>query len=159
MKTIEIVPYDTHRPAIFEDETGKIKAALGDNLHHIGSVSVPGLAVKPIIDIIVPVNNYERIIPLLKSIGFESRGEMHLSFRSYFRKGKKINLHAYENSSPELKLNLCFRNYLGLSESTDFFKVKGICFQNFYKFYNRFLAVGRDPQQLLSIKRDPELLI
>lgn len=28
----------------------------------------------------------------------------------------------------------------------DFFEAKNVCFQNFYKFYNRFLISGRDPQ-------------
>jgi len=38
----------------------------------------------------------------------------------------------------------------------DFFKAKGICFQNFYKFYSRFLASGRDPDALLPTRRGPK---
>jgi hypothetical protein len=37
----------------------------------------------------------------------------------------------------------------------DFFKAKKICFQNFYKFYGRFVASGRDVNKLLPIRRGP----
>lgn len=115
MKTIEVVPYDSKWPAIYEAIASKIKSVLGDNLieiHHIGSTSVPGLAAKPVIDVIALVNAFEITIPLFESIGFESRGEMYLPFRQYFRQGKEVNLHVYEKASPEVLLNLCFRDYL-----------------------------------------------
>lgn len=38
----------------------------------------------------------------------------------------------------------------------DFFKAKGICFQNFYKFYNRFQESGRNPDALLPTRRGPK---
>lgn len=38
----------------------------------------------------------------------------------------------------------------------DFFLAKGICFQNFYKFYRRFIAAGRDGQKLLPQRRGPK---
>lgn len=38
----------------------------------------------------------------------------------------------------------------------DYFKAKNICFQNFYKFYSRFLASNRNPELLLPTKRGPQ---
>ena len=38
----------------------------------------------------------------------------------------------------------------------DFFKAKDICFQNFYKFYNRFVESGRNPESLLPTRRGPK---
>jgi hypothetical protein len=38
----------------------------------------------------------------------------------------------------------------------DFFKAKKICFQNFYKFYSRFIASGRDVESLLPFRRGPK---
>jgi GrpB-like predicted nucleotidyltransferase (UPF0157 family) len=114
-KHIEIVAYNHNWPHMYELEAARIKDALGDELtqiHHIGSTSVPGLAAKPVIDIIALVNDFKVTIPLFESIGFEYRGEIHLPFRSYFRKGKGVNLHVYEKSSPEVSLNLSFKNYL-----------------------------------------------
>lgn len=36
-----------------------------------------------------------------------------------------------------------------------FFKAKNICFQNFYKFYKRFIMSGRDETAILPLKRGP----
>lgn len=36
------------------------------------------------------------------------------------------------------------------------FAAKGICFQNFYKFYNRYISSGRDEQKLLPTRRGPK---
>jgi len=115
MKHISVVPYDVNWPHQYERESVKIKESLGDNLleiHHIGSTSVPSLSAKPIIDIIGVVSSFTLAIPILEEIGYEPRGEMHLPFRLYLRKGKDINLHLYEKSSPEIDLNLSFREYL-----------------------------------------------
>lgn len=38
----------------------------------------------------------------------------------------------------------------------DFFKDNGICFQNFYKFYNRYVSSGRNPDALLPTRRGPK---
>src|SRR5438270_7347624 len=55
---IEIAPYDPRWPRLFEREFSRIKAALGDravSIEHVGSTSVPGLAAKPRIDILLAV--------------------------------------------------------------------------------------------------------
>jgi len=114
-KQIEVHLYNPSWPIIYENAAKSIKEALENNLieiHHIGSTSVPGLSAKPCIDIIGLVRNFKAAIPALKSIGYESRGEMHLPFREYFRYGKEINLHLYEGYSPEINLNIAFRDYL-----------------------------------------------
>lgn len=82
------------------------------NLSHVGSTSVEGLAAKPVIDIIAAVKNVSLFIKQVKELGYEARGETGLPFREYFRKNKVINLHVYENYSPEVELNLAFRDYL-----------------------------------------------
>jgi predicted nucleotidyltransferase len=54
---IQIVPYDVSWPARFETEKSLLAETLGDwvqgGIHHVGSTAVPGLAVKPVIDIMV----------------------------------------------------------------------------------------------------------
>lgn len=37
----------------------------------------------------------------------------------------------------------------------DFFRARQICFQNFYKFYKRYLQADRKPEALLPIRRGP----
>ena len=47
-------------------------------------------------------------------------------------------------------------NHKEFKFARDFFKAKSICFQNFYKFYRRFIASGRDTQKLLPTRRGPK---
>jgi len=57
-REIVIAEYDPAWVARFEVERGRIVAALGERalrVEHIGSTSVPGLAAKPIVDILVEV--------------------------------------------------------------------------------------------------------
>ena len=57
---IQVVEYDPRWPALFEREASRIRQALGDRalrIEHTGSTSVPGLAAKPVIDIVLVVGN------------------------------------------------------------------------------------------------------
>jgi len=55
---IQVVDYDPEWPRLYQREADRIGAALGERvvrLEHIGSTSVPGLAAKPIVDIMLVV--------------------------------------------------------------------------------------------------------
>jgi GrpB-like predicted nucleotidyltransferase (UPF0157 family)/GNAT superfamily N-acetyltransferase len=58
---IRIVPYDPRWPNLFERERLALTAAIGPwaigGIHHVGSTSVAGLDAKPVIDILVGVEN------------------------------------------------------------------------------------------------------
>ncbi len=57
-REIKIVDYDPNWPKKFELHAGRLTGALGRSallIEHIGSTSVPGLAAKPIVDIVVVV--------------------------------------------------------------------------------------------------------
>ena len=122
MKIIEVVPYNPDWPLAFELEAAKIKQALGDNaieVHHIGSTSVPGLAAKPIIDIMLIVNNLSNSIKALEAISYQYKGEYNIPFRAYFTKDKpSIKLHMVEQGHSVIALNLSFRNYLRMHEDS-----------------------------------------
>jgi GrpB-like predicted nucleotidyltransferase (UPF0157 family) len=54
---IKLLDYDPYWPKKFQTHAGRIIEAPGDSalrIEHIGSTSVPGLAAKPIIDILGP---------------------------------------------------------------------------------------------------------
>jgi GrpB-like predicted nucleotidyltransferase (UPF0157 family) len=57
------VPYDPTWPARFEAERAAIAEAIGESsvygIHHVGSTAVPGLAAKPIIDVLVGVRSLD----------------------------------------------------------------------------------------------------
>ncbi len=60
---IRIVAYDTGWPERFEKECTQLEEAIGPwvfgGIHHVGSTAVPGLDAKPIIDILVGVEDLE----------------------------------------------------------------------------------------------------
>lgn len=118
---IQIIPYDKNWPALFAQEAIKIKKALGENcldVHHIGSTSIPGLAAKPIIDIIPVVKNIltvEDHIGQVEELGYEARGEYGIPFRRFFQKGQERrthHLHIYEEGNPEIDRHLKFKEYM-----------------------------------------------
>src|SRR5579872_3174941 len=76
---IQIDDYNPEWPALFEREAMRIRAALGDRvvlLEHVGSTSVPGLAAKPRIDILLIVPNSAdepSYVPALEAVGYVLR--------------------------------------------------------------------------------------
>ena len=76
---IEIVPYDPSWPEKFRVESDHLRACLPVELirriEHFGSTAVPGLAAKPIIDMLVEVTDLEqtrdRIVPILERQGYD----------------------------------------------------------------------------------------
>ncbi len=69
-----------------------LAARLGKHLvaiHHIGSTAVPGLAAKPIIDILLEVITHDSsdITSALCASGYQARGENGMPGRRYYTKG------------------------------------------------------------------------
>ena len=66
---VEIVPYDPSWPRRFEEEAEVLRRALATWLlgpiEHIGSTAVPGLAAKPVIDIMAGVQTLEESRPAI----------------------------------------------------------------------------------------------
>ena len=89
---IRVVPYDPRWPIQFESEARVIKKALGDNcvdVQHMGSTSVPGLAAKPVIDMIPVVWDIMKVdkdTAAMQALGYEAKGEYGIPFRRYFQK-------------------------------------------------------------------------
>ena len=63
MRKIVVVPHENHWGEKFQMEAERLKAAMPEKVkvHHIGSTSVPGLAAKPIIDMIMEVESIDRV--------------------------------------------------------------------------------------------------
>ena len=121
---VVIVEYDARWPRMFAEESASIRSVLGDKLvalEHVGSTAVPGLAAKPIIDILAGVrslaDSFERIEPL-KRIWYRYVPELEadLPDRRYFHKGsadgRTHHLHMVEVVSHFWERHLLFRDYL-----------------------------------------------
>ncbi len=122
---IEIVDYDPEWPRLFEDEANAIRAVLGDRaliVEHVGSTSVPGLAAKPKIDIllVVPDSGDEpAYVPALEAAGYVLRIREPDWYEHRVFKGPNadINLHVFSPGCPEIDRMLRFRNHLRSNES------------------------------------------
>ncbi len=121
MRTVSVVEYDPDWPAEFEREAARLAQIFGDEviaIHHIGSTAVPGLAAKPIIDLMPLVRDIERVDrynPGMAAVGYEARGEYGIAGRRYFSKGgdeRTHHVHIYEPGNPEVRRHLDFRDYL-----------------------------------------------
>ncbi len=78
-EAVEIAPYDPAWPDAFLREKQHLLACLPSELilrvEHFGSTAVPGLAAKPIVDMLVEVSDLEvtreRIAPVLEAQGYD----------------------------------------------------------------------------------------
>lgn len=76
---VAIVAYDSRWPKLFRQEAGHLRACLPPRLvrriEHFGSTSVPGLAAKPVVDMLVEVSSLRaaraEIAPILESQGYD----------------------------------------------------------------------------------------
>lgn len=118
---VEVVPYDPSWPALFEKEAAALRSILGETLievHHIGSTSVPGLAAKPIIDIILEVSDLDELDAKggqMEQLGYEVMGEYGIPRRRYFRKGgerRTHHVHSFVAGDEHVTRHLAFRDYL-----------------------------------------------
>jgi len=117
---IQIVDYDPLWPEVFRREANRIKNLLGYRslqLEHTGSTSVPGLAAKPIIDILLVVadsSDEPAYVPMLESAGYslrirEPNWHEHRMFKG---PAADINLHVFSSGCPEVNRILSFRDRL-----------------------------------------------
>lgn len=76
---VKIVEYDPAWPAAYETERERLASLLpaGVLLHHFGSTAVPGLAAKPVIDMIALVDDFEVPIAALGRAGLPPEVEHH----------------------------------------------------------------------------------
>jgi GrpB-like predicted nucleotidyltransferase (UPF0157 family) len=117
---ILLAEYDAAWPALFEREAARIRSALGDDarlVEHAGSTSVPGLAAKPIIDIVLAVPdsaNEASYVPALEAAGYVLRIREPDWFEHRVFKGPdtNVNLHVFTIGAGEVERMLLFRDWL-----------------------------------------------
>jgi GrpB-like predicted nucleotidyltransferase (UPF0157 family) len=124
-RPVVLADYDPAWPRTFEVLRDEIAAACGDlivRIEHIGSTSVPGLAAKPVIDVMPGLRRFEagdRCAALLAPLNYRYKGDGGIPGRHYFQKdwdsatGERIaNVHMYEVGHDEWIAHLAFRDLL-----------------------------------------------
>lgn len=117
---IEIADYDPAWPATYARHAARIRVALGDAvglLEHVGSTSVPGLAAKPRIDLLLVVASSAdepAYIPALETVGYvlQLREPAWHEHRLFTHPGTDLHLHVLSRGCPEIERMLRFRDWL-----------------------------------------------
>ncbi|OAT78256.1 hypothetical protein A9B99_00500 [Mangrovibacter phragmitis] len=122
MRTITVVAYDPRWPEMFTAESQLLQQVLPGGIakaiHHIGSTSVPGLAAKPVIDILLEVPNLAELDACntqMQQAGYIARGENGIAGRRYFVKGgeqRSHQVHAFVTGDEQITKHVAFRDYL-----------------------------------------------
>lgn len=128
MTTVELVggvepleltlhPYDDRWPGVYLDHRRRIEGALGARavlVEHIGSTSVPGLAAKPIVDVVVAVEDItaeEDHLEPLRAAGYVLRVR-EPGHRLVRTPARDVHVHLYERDDPAVDEYLLLRDRL-----------------------------------------------
>ena len=120
---VEVVPYDPAWPSRFQAEQRLLSDTLPDalSIEHIGSTSIPGLAAKPIIDVMAVVPEADAVVADLRpleQLGYVYRPTVfpddsdHLFFAKDTAGKRSHHLHVFGARSPVPEENRVFRAYL-----------------------------------------------
>jgi GrpB-like predicted nucleotidyltransferase (UPF0157 family) len=118
--TIQLAEYDPEWPRLYEREEARIGEALGPKalrVEHTGSTSVPGLAAKPVIDIVLVVadtRDEESYVPPLEADGYVLRirePEWH-EHRLFKGPDTNVNVHTFSDGCSEVDRMVAFRDWL-----------------------------------------------
>ena len=117
---IELAEYDPGWRDWFEREARRIRTALGSTvmvLEHAGSTAVPGLAAKPVLDIVLAVpdsTNERAYLPQLEAAGYTLaiREPDWYEHRVVKDTDPRVNVHIFSAGCEEIARMLTFRDWL-----------------------------------------------
>lgn len=120
--TVRVVPYDDRWRALFDRAAAELREALGSEaleIHHVGSTAVPGLAAKPILDILVGIRDFDSarsLVPKIEDVGYEHRAGEEIADRHYFRRPRgRARTHHLSLALPtshHFRVTMAFRDAL-----------------------------------------------
>ena len=117
---IVLADYDPGWPVLYEREAARVRGVLGDRvnvLEHVGSTSVPGLPAKPIVDMLLAVEDSAdepTYVPAMEAGGYILRirePDWH-EHRVFKGPDTDVNLHTFSVGSTEIERMLAFRDRL-----------------------------------------------
>lgn len=122
-RRVRVVPFDPAWVPAFQAEEARIVESLAHlelSIHHIGSTAVPGLAAKPVIDLLLEVRDLDALDERrsrMEALGYEAMGEFGIPGRRFFRKddgtGERTHhVHAFVAGTADVARHLAFRDYM-----------------------------------------------
>ncbi|MFG3579977.1 GrpB family protein [Micromonospora chersina] len=119
---VRIEPYDDRWPGLFAEEAALISRTIGPwitgGIHHVGSTAVPGLAAKPVVDIMVGVADLESSRPCIERLRplaycyWPYRADVMHWFCKPRPSHRTHHLHLVPTGSPRYLDVLAFRDHL-----------------------------------------------
>lgn len=123
--SIMLAEYDPAWTELFDREAERIRSALGDRalqIEHTGSTSVPGLAAKPIIDIVLVVADSAdeaAYVSSMEAAGYvlRIREPDWFEHRVFKGPGTNVNIHVFSAGCPEIDRMVLFRDWLRANDA------------------------------------------
>jgi len=122
VRKVEVTAYDPNWPVNYEKEAVNLKKIFGGELleiHHIGSTSIPEMDAKPIIDVLMVVQDITKIVSFnrdMQRAGYIPKGENGIPGRRFFIKGDELHhthhLHVFQKEHADITRHINFRDYL-----------------------------------------------
>jgi GrpB-like predicted nucleotidyltransferase (UPF0157 family) len=121
---VELFAHDRAWADAAAAEGERLRGVLGGTLlavHHIGSTAIPGIAAKPLLDLMPVVTSLAALDGLsaaVAALGYRAWGEYRLPGRRYFTRSdpasgrRLVQVHAYADGDPAIARHLAFRDYL-----------------------------------------------
>lgn len=119
---VVVTEYDPLWPALYRQESSRLLVECSQHfvaLEHVGSTAVPGLAAKPVIDMMAAIADIERCAELLEILGRfgyveVATGMKRRIFLQYIQAGtgQQFNLHLVEVAGWEAQKERFLRDYL-----------------------------------------------
>lgn len=124
-REMTVVPYNEVWVDLYKIEKELLESIFGEliiDIQHFGSTSIKGMSAKPIIDIMIVVENINQVDnynELMIEKGYNPRGENGIEGRRYFVKFAPDNsgnhthhIHIYQKENTHITDELMFRDYL-----------------------------------------------
>lgn len=127
---VTIVEYRPEWTDMFEDEKRVLRNALGElsaRIEHVGSTAVSGLAAKPVIDIMIGLDDFsiaDKLVPKIEALDYEyiKKYEAVMPFRRFFVKEtggvRTHQIHMVCVTSEFWERLILFRDYLRRNPET-----------------------------------------
>lgn len=117
---MKLASYTNQWVATYQMEKGKLISLLGSDfiaIQHIGSTAIPGIASKPIVDIMVLLHSVQlssKYLEALDTLGYEYAKDRSSNERYFFTKGNPVTvqLSLTDRSTPYWDRQIAFRDYL-----------------------------------------------
>jgi GrpB-like predicted nucleotidyltransferase (UPF0157 family) len=120
-REINVKPYNKKWKEKFKNEKTNLEKIFNDilvEIYHIGSTAIPNIKAKPVIDIMVVVediNKADNYNDKMKTLGYEPKGEFGIKNRRFFQKGGNNRTHhvyIFQQGDKEIKRHINFRDYM-----------------------------------------------